>query len=437
MQLCGPADAGGPAMAAAAAAALGLRLYILPAAALLAPERGGWLRAWRRDALLTGSALLVDLAGADAREWLLALRGLGVPALLMAEDPVPSPDAPLLRLDVPRPSAAEQAALWAGYLGAGAEPAFGPVMGAFDLGPAAIAAAAAAVAAVPPEERPARLWAECRAQARAPLEGLARRIEPQARWDDLVLPEDQAAALRAVADQVRHRRLVLDGWGMGARSRAGLGTTALLAGPPGTGKTLAAEVLAAELGRDLYAVDLSAVTSKWLGETEANLRRIFAAAEAGGAVLLFDEADALFGTRTEVKDGHDRYANLGVSYLLQRVETFRGLVLLATNMKDALDRAFLRRLRFVVDFPHPDAAERERLWRRAFPPSVPLDGVAPERLAQLNLPGGHIRTIALNAAFRAAAAGAPVGMAHLLEAARAECAKLGRPLGAAEVQGWL
>jgi SpoVK/Ycf46/Vps4 family AAA+-type ATPase len=210
----------------------------------------------------------------------------------------------------------------------------------------------------------------------------------------------------------------------------------LFAGPSGTGKTLAAEVLAGELGLDLFRVDLSRVVSKYIGETERNLRRVFDAAEAGQAVLLFDEADALFGKRTEVKDSHDRYANIEVSYLLSRMEEYSGLAVLTTNMREAIDLAFLRRLRFVVEFPFPDAAERARIWSRMFPEEAPKEGHDVRRLAQMNLPGGHIRNIALGAAFLAADAGEKIGMAHLRSAALAEYAKLQRPPTQTELAGW-
>ena len=187
---------------------------------------------------------------------------------------------------------------------------------------------------------------------------------------------------------------------------------------------------------DLYRIDLAAVVSKYVGETEKNLRKVFDAAEAGGAVLLFDEADALFGKRAEVKDAHDRYANIEVGYLLQRLEAYRGLALLTTNMKSALDPAFLRRLRFVVQFPFPDAAQRAQIWRRAFPPQTPTAGLDADLLARLSVAGGNIRNIALGAAFLAADAGEAVQMHHLLQAARAEYAKLERSLTDAEIQGW-
>jgi SpoVK/Ycf46/Vps4 family AAA+-type ATPase len=199
---------------------------------------------------------------------------------------------------------------------------------------------------------------------------------------------------------------------------------------------MAAEVLALELRLDLYRIDLSAVVSKYIGETEKNLRRVFDAAEEGGAILLFDEADALFGKRSEVKDSHDRHANIEVSYLLQRMEAYRGLAILTTNLKDSLDGAFLRRLRFIVEFPFPSAAERAEIWRRVFPAATPTELLDVEKLARINLAGGSIRNVALNAAFLAAEAGEPVRMKHLLEAVRSEYAKDHKPLPEAEVRGW-
>ena len=219
------------------------------------------------------------------------------------------------------------------------------------------------------------------------------------------------------------------------RARAGWASARCSRAPAARARRWRREVLANELRLDLYRIDLSQVVSKYIGETEKNLRRVFDAAEEGGAILLFDEADALFGKRSEVKDSHDRYANIEVSYLLQRMEAYRGLAILTTNMKHALDTAFLRRLRFVVHFPFPDAAQRAEIWRRVFPPHTPTEGLDVRRLAQLNVAGGNIRNIALNAAFLAADAGESVGHPHLLLAARGEYAKLEKPLTEAEMGG--
>ena len=268
------------------------------------------------------------------------------------------------------------------------------------------------------------------------MEGLAQRIEPMARWTDLVLPETQRQGLQDLVMHVRHQRLVYETWGFKAKSHRGLGISALFHGVSGTGKTMAAEVLANELDLDLFRIDLSQVVSKYIGETEKNLRRVFDAAEEGGAILLFDEADALFGKRTEVRDSHDRYANIEVSYLLQRMEAYRGLAILTTNLKGALDEAFQRRIRFIIAFPFPDAARRAEIWQQIYPSQTPTEGLDVQKLARLNVTGGNIRNIALNAAFLAAEAGDPVGMQHVLQAARREYVKMEKPLTDNEIRGW-
>jgi vesicle-fusing ATPase len=271
-----------------------------------------------------------------------------------------------------------------------------------------------------------------RERSRSGFGALAQRVEPRATWDDLVLPDGQRELLREVERHVRHRAIVLDEWGFGGRSDRGLGVSVLFAGESGTGKTMAAEVLAGSLGLDLYRIDLSALVSKYIGETEKHLSTVFDAAEASGAVLLFDEADALFGKRSDVKDSHDRYANIEVAYLLQRMESYRGLAILTTNLRSSVDRAFLRRLRYVVQFPFPDAASRAEIWRRVFPEETPLEAVDPLVLARMQLSGGAIRQIALSAAFAAADERVAVGHAHLLLAATREAAKSERTLTAAE-----
>ena len=226
------------------------------------------------------------------------------------------------------------------------------------------------------------LWRACRDASRARLDDLAQRLEPAAGWDELVLPEAQKIILRQIAAHARHRLTVYQKWGFAAKGARGLGISALFAGESGTGKTMAAEVLAHKLHLDLYRIDLASVVSKYIGDTEKNLRRVFDAAEESGAILLFDEADALFGKRSEVRDSHDRYANIEVSYLLQRMEAYRGLAILTTNMKAALDVAFQRRLSFVVHFPFPDQQQRELIWRGVFPAATPV-----ERSITPNSPG--------------------------------------------------
>ena len=214
-----------------------------------------------------------------------------------------------------------------------------------------------------------------------------------------------------------------------------MGISALFYGASGTGKTMAAEVLANEFRLDLYRIDLSRIVSKYIGETEKNLRRIFDAAETGSAILLFDEADALFGKRTEVKDSHDRHANIEVSYLLQRMEAYLGLAILTTNFQSALDSAFERRIRFTIEFPFPDAGRRSQIWQRIFPTQTPTQGLNYQKLGQLKVAGGNIRNIALNAAFLAAAADEPVKMEHILDATKREYLKK-RMLTNEEIKGW-
>jgi SpoVK/Ycf46/Vps4 family AAA+-type ATPase len=280
------------------------------------------------------------------------------------------------------------------------------------------------------------LWQDCTEGARPALDELALRIEPAAGWSELVLPEAQIAALHQLAAQVRQRLRVHGDWGFAAQGSRGLGISALFHGESGVGKTMACEVLARELALDLYRIDLSGVVSKYIGETEKNLRRVFDAAEDCGAILLFDEADALFGKRSEVKDSHDRYANIEVSYLLQRMEAYRGLAVLTSNLRASLDPAFIRRLRFVVHFPFPDLAQREAIWRRAFPAATPCTGLDYAKLARLSMAGGHIRNIAINAAFLAAAEDQAVAMRHIAQAAHHEAAKHERPLPDAQTRGW-
>jgi SpoVK/Ycf46/Vps4 family AAA+-type ATPase len=279
------------------------------------------------------------------------------------------------------------------------------------------------------------VWRASRRVASHPLQDLGKRLETSVDWDDLVVPPDVRAQLREIAAQVANRTRVYDEWGFGPRLSRGRGISALFAGPSGTGKTMAAEVLAHELDLDLFRIDLSGVVSKYIGETEKNLRRVFDAAEASGAILFFDEADALFGKRSEVKDSHDRYANIEIDYLLQRMEDYRGLAILATNMKAQLDPAFLRRLRFVVDIPFPDADIRRRIWERAFPGSTPTEGLDFNRLSRLEVAGGSIRNIALNAAFVAAERHSAVRMEHVLHAARREYQKLEKILPPGELAG--
>jgi SpoVK/Ycf46/Vps4 family AAA+-type ATPase len=287
-----------------------------------------------------------------------------------------------------------------------------------------------------PEQLPQVLWRDCIARARPALERLAQPVDAKATWDDLQLPAEEMTLLHRIADQVEHRAIVYDDWGFRRRMNRGFGISVLFAGESGTGKTMAAEVIANALGLSLYRIDLSAVVDKYIGETEKNLRRLFDAAEEGGCILLFDEADALFGKRSEVKDSHDRYSNIEVNYLLQRMEGFGGLAILATNMKTALDGAFLRRLRFIVKFPFPGVAERRAIWARAFPDEAQPGVLDLDRLARFALSGGSIQNIAMNAAFAAAAGSVQVSMPLLLDAVRTEFRKLDKPVNENDLR-WL
>ena len=273
-----------------------------------------------------------------------------------------------------------------------------------------------------------KLWSNCLSQTSPELDTLVQKLDLKATWDDIVLPEASEKQLRQIASQVKYRSQVYDTWGYREKMNRGLGINALFIGESGTGKTMAAEVLANELNLHLYRIDLSGVVSKYIGETEKNLRRLFDAAEDGGAILFFDEADALFGKRSEVKDSHDRYANIEINYLLQRMEAFNGLAILATNKKSALDDAFIRRLRFIVHFPFPGTKERRVIAQKIFPASVPKGNIDYDRLASLNLTGGSFHNVSINAAFKAAEEGTSVTMPLILSAARAEFQKMERPI---------
>jgi len=430
-------------VAATAAQAAGLSLYVLPVEEIpaLARDRSLLTTLWMREAVLTSGALFLDLPSdvpqRPALDFVERLRG---PVVVAARDPlVLRCDARHFRID--RPNALEQRRLWRLALGAGAdaaEDALDVVTSQLRLSARAIARAARELANQTDRRQTPRglLRTTQRAIGHADLNDLAQRIEPAASWDDLILPEDRLAALHEIGAHVRHRSVVHDTWGFARGATRGLGISALFAGESGTGKTMAAEVLATDLGLELYRIDLSSVVSKYIGETEKNLRRVFDAADRSGVILLFDEADALFGKRSEVRDSHDRYANIEVSYLLQRMEAYGGLAILTTNAKAALDRAFNRRLRFVVAFPFPDVAQREGIWRRAFPPATPTQDLDVGKLAKIHLSGGSIRNVALLAAFRAIDAGGPVTMTHVASAIRTEMAKVERTLPVTETRDW-
>ncbi len=350
---------------------------------------------------------------------------------------------PLFWLEFPLPAYPQRHKLWQHFLAATPttdDLDLAPLAGQFALSSGQIRDAVASA-----QDRAAQhnhplqlqdLFAAARAHSNPHLGSLALKIEPRYTWADIVLPNDQLDLLHEIVATVRGRPLVLDEWGVGKKLVSSAGVTMLFAGPPGTGKTMGAEVIAGELGLDLYKIDLSTVVSKYIGETEKNLERIFNEAQSSNAILFFDEADAIFGKRSEVKDAHDRYANIEISYLLQRMEAYDGVTILATNLRANLDEAFTRRLQFAVDFPFPEEEDRLRIWQTLFPPDVPraaeLDFVLLAR--RFKLAGGNIRNIIVSAAYLAAQDGGQVGMKHLLHGTRRELQKMGRLVNEADMR---
>ncbi|MBC8115460.1 MAG: ATP-binding protein, partial [Candidatus Saccharimonas sp.] len=447
VQLVGADVASKQLVAQQVASTFGLELQRLPADLIPADfhELETLLKLWDREHRLLPVALYIDASESDAAQlerpsspqsrFLARAGGL---VFLDAPDLRHLKGRPSLSFDIAKPTATEQRDLWRELLGDEVDDATASELaGQFSLNAATIHRIAQE-SSLPSSTAHCPLptahysWTACRRATRPRLDALAQRIDARATWDDLVLPDDETQQLREIADQIQHRSRVYDDWGFRAKHNRGLGVSVLFAGESGTGKTMAAEVIANDLQLDLYRIDLSAVVNKYIGETEKNLRKLFDAADDSGAILFFDEADSLFGKRTEVKDSHDRYANLEVNYLLQRMEAYRGLAILATNLKSSLDQAFLRRLRFIVSFPVPDTAQRRELWSKAFPTETPLAPLDLDRLARLNVTGGNIHTIALNAAFASANDGPQLSMPHILKAARAEYRKLQKPINAAD-----
>ena len=347
------------AVAAHTSQALGRHLYWLPVESL--PTQTTDLeilaRLWQRESMLLPLALYLDAQEMDSaaidianalNRFLSRADGL---IFLGARESWPHLGHASFSLDISKPTTREQQVAWKQALGGRLDGSVGQLTAQFDLNQTTITKVASETLDDAIEDNHQlldALWTNCRTITRPRLDALAQRLDPKATWDDLVLSAEQTALLHQITDQVRQRHIVYETWGFADKMNRGLGISALFTGESGTGKTMAAEVMANELKLNLYRIDLSAVVSKYIGETEKNLRRLFDAAEDGGAILFFDEADALFGKRSEVKDSHDRYANIEINYLLQRMEAYGGLAILATNMKSALDQAFMRRLRFIV-----------------------------------------------------------------------------------------
>jgi ATP-dependent 26S proteasome regulatory subunit len=426
--LHGPRGVGKARLAAQVAQTLGLPLLRIDCARIPAEVMVATLSVARREAALRDALLFIsdaELSQADSARFLdTPLR------LILASTQSTGVEflGSVRALELRMPDVSGREGEWRNALKshglAHAAPQLVQLARRFRFTPAQIAAAAADAA----RRDNVDVFAAARAQCSAALGSVATKLDPRADWSDLVLPDDAIAQLRELCARADTRERVFEEWGFGARSSRGRGTAALFAGGSGTGKTLAADVLANSLGLDLWRIDLARVVSKYIGETEKNLEIVFRAAEGANAILLFDEADALFGKRSDVKDAHDRYANVEVAYLLQRMEDYEGIAILATNLADHLDKSFARRIAFRVHFPLPDASARERIWTRAWPPRAPLD--AEVDCAQLardhKLAGGNIRNVTLRAAFIAAEANDSIRRAHVRHALLREYQNLGR-----------
>ncbi len=459
--LQGPYGVGKRSVAEAVCAEAGRGVVVVDAARLAGLDAAAFdelAGVAAREALLRGAAtcwdgfdaLLADEHSARRERVLREARGGGMVFLAGEAGWDPADDlagVAFYRVALPRPDHAGRVKLWAAQLnGDGAAPGVdvAELANRFRFSGGQIRDAAAGARSLARLRDPERgrlsmedLFAACRTQSSPRLSSLARKIAPRYGWDDIVLPPDRREQLREIANSMKYRSRVLGEWGFDRKLAMGKGLNVLFSGPPGTGKTMAAEIVAGELGLELFRIDLSGVVSKYIGETEKNLSHIFAEAETSSAILFFDEADALFGRRSEVRDSHDRYANLEVSYLLQRMEEYEGVVVLATNFRKNMDDAFVRRMHFAVDFPFPSERERLRIWEAVWPDELPRDpGIALEAVARrLEMAGGNIRNVALAAAFLAADDGGVVTAEHLVRAARREYQKMGKVVSDAEFAG--
>ncbi|MGB1251720.1 MAG: ATP-binding protein [Candidatus Promineifilaceae bacterium] len=413
------------------ASALDLTLYHLPTDLIpkASHELDLFARLWAREGALSRVALYLDAheldpetQGEQVKQVQRFLARSGGLFFLSTRDAWSDVGLPAVTFDIDKPTTTEQETLWQTYFED--ETIAARLAAQFNLSAPAISRVGATFEDNDPTIQQA--WDACLVQTRPMLDLLAQRIEPKADWGDIVLPAPQMMQLREITAQVENRGVVFDQWGWRQRMTRGLGTTVLFGGESGTGKTFSAEILANHLNLNLYRIDLSQVVSKYIGETEKNLRKLFDAAEDGGAILFFDEADSLFGKRSEAKSSNDRYANMETNYLLQRLEQFRGLAILTTNLLNNIDDAFMRRVRFIIKFPVPEDEDRARIWQRIFPKETPMGEINYRHLSRFKMAGGSIYNAALNASFRAARDGGPVEMPHILEAVRMEFDKSGR-----------
>ena len=419
--------------------------WILMSSSSMVLDKFYWL--WTREVMLEDCVLLINcesLSKKDTKQLgalYKFLTSIDSPIIICASELLPLSGRSALNYEIPDLEQSEQRQLWHNYLGEHAEvmtPEIESIVANFQMTPQEIYSTAKSSLTIASsyEDLSKKIWTTCRDRARPKLDELASRIEPSAGWSDLILPNDRKEMLGEMIAQVRHRTQVFEKWKFKKKNNRGLGLCALFAGTSGTGKTMAAEVLAMELKLDLYRIDLSTVVSKYIGETEKNLGKLFDAAQSGGVILLFDEGDALFGKRTEAGDSKDRYANMEVSYLLQRIESYNGLAIVTTNIEDSLDSAFLRRLRYIIKFPFPGPSERAAIWKRVYPEGV-LKEPHPrvyQMLGQMEISGGLIYSIALKSAFIAADDRKADGvyLPHIYQAAKSEYTKIGRVLSVSE-----
>ena len=450
LHLQGPSGVGKETTAEALCLEMGLLLVTLDLERLLAApeetfETVAELAA--REAVLQGAALFCsgfdllladDKAGRRGRFLSILERRNGLTFLAGEAGWEPSDalhGAAFTRVEIPVPGHGERLELWRRALPEAGELDLDAIASKFRFTGGRIRDAAATARSLARARDPqegmlteADLYAACRLQSSQKLATLAQKIAPRYRWNDIVLPAARMEQLREICNTLRYRSRVYEDWGFGGKLAMGKGLNVLFSGPSGTGKTMAAEILASDLGLDLYKIDLSSVISKYIGETEKNLSRIFDEGRASNAILFFDEADAVFGKRTEVKDAHDRYANIEVSYLLQRMEEYEGMVILASNLRKNMDDAFVRRLHFTVEFPFPAETDRRRIWDGLWPADLPrsADLDLGFMASRFELPGGNIRNIALASAFLAAADGGVVNMSHLIRATQREYQKMGK-----------
>ncbi len=437
-----------------ACAELGVGLVSLSMPSLLrAHEPNKLLALALRDSRLLGAALMIDgYGGQDSEhemasfsgELAIGLKEHPLPALFCDRSSTPAhlPIDLHIQFDFPMPAFEERCASWQATGGLDPEDAE-QLAAMYRLGAREVRSTVEMARSIANLDGRLSmtltdLKTAARTQSQPRLTSLAQKITPNFTWEDIVLPDDRMAQLRELTNQVLYQHVVYEDWGLAKKSSLGRGVAALFAGQSGTGKTMAAEVIANDLGLDVYKIDLSGLVSKYIGETEKNLARVFEEASDTNAILFFDEADAVFGKRSEVKDSHDRYANIEVSYLLQKMEEYDGIVILATNLRSNLDDAFLRRMRGIVEFPFPEVEDRLRIWQRTFSSAAPLasDVDLPFMAKQFRIAGGNIRNIVLLAAFLAASHDEDIGMSHLIQGAKREYQKLGRLIAESDFGRW-